>query len=181
MVLKRLTFYFAVLLLGFVLVSKAVQASVSVNATDTSFQERYLFSALLPEGWGFFTKSPRDEKKVLYKLEADKSLTLATYHNSDADNLFGFSRRSRRTNLEFSRLMAQVQEKDWERYQHYTLRDLLRLDTIPSVQLKYSAGKYTQLTKGTYLVKAYTIVPWAWAQFPEHYTNPERYLKLTIN
>ncbi|PJJ59214.1 SdpA family antimicrobial peptide system protein [Hymenobacter chitinivorans] len=181
MEIKRFSFYLAILALGFVLVSKAVQASVGVNATETTFQERYTFSVLLPEGWGFFTKSPRDEKNVLYRIRPDKSLEVATHKNADPENLFGFSRRSRRANMEFSRVMAQVKEKDWDQYQRYSLQDLIGSDTIATVHIPYSSTQFNQLQKGTYIVKRYTITPWAWAQYPEHYTNPERYLKLTIN
>ncbi|UOQ74652.1 SdpA family antimicrobial peptide system protein [Hymenobacter cellulosilyticus] len=181
MEIKRFSFYLTVLLLGFVLVSKAVQASVGVNATETTFQERYAFSVLLPEGWGFFTKSPRDEKNVLYRIMPDKTLEVAVHKNADPENLFGFSRRSRRTSMEFSRVMAHVKAKDWEKYQSYSLRDLLTSDTIAAVRVPYSTKQFNQLEKGTYIVKRYSIVPWAWAQYPEHYTNPEQYLKLTIN
>ncbi|TGE25414.1 SdpA family antimicrobial peptide system protein [Hymenobacter aquaticus] len=177
---KRFVFYLTLIILGFVLVAKAGQASVGTNATETSFQERYMFSVLLPEGWGFFTKNPRDAKTVLYTVGPDKTLALATYKNAAAQNLCGLSRRSRRLNLEFSRVMAQVQEKDWTRQQAYSLTELLHADTIAAVVIPYSTRHFTQLAKGDYVVKRFNVVPWAWAQYPEHFTNPEQYLKLTI-
>ncbi|TGE16820.1 SdpA family antimicrobial peptide system protein [Hymenobacter elongatus] len=178
---KRFVFYLSLLIAGFVLVAKAGLASVGTNATETSFQERYMFSALLPEGWGFFTRNPREEKIVLYRIRPDKTLTLASYRNSDARNLHGLSRRSRRINMEFSRMMAEVQEKDWSRYQTYSLAELVGSDAIAPVQVAYSPLKFTQLTKGAYLVKRFNLVPWAWAQYPGHFTNPEEYLKVTID
>jgi len=181
MEIKRLTFYFSAIALAFVLLTKALQASAGISATETSFHERYLFSVLLPEGWGFFTKNPRDEKKVLYQVLPDKSLRLATYKNSAPDNCFGFSRRSRRASLEFGRLMSTITEADWNRYAAYSLPELLHSDTIPAIQMRYTGHDFNQLAKGSYLVKRYALVPWAWAQYPEHYTNPEHYLKLTIN
>lgn len=180
MEVKRFAFYLLFLTTGFVLVAKAGLAAMGSNATETSFQERYLFSMLLPEGWGFFTKNPRDEKNVLYRIRPDNTLELASYRNSDARNLFGLSRRSRRTNLEFSRVLAEVREKDWTRYRAYTLAQLVGSDTIAPVRVAYSPLKFTQLAKGNYLVKRYAIVPWAWAQYPGHFTNPEHYLKVTI-
>lgn len=171
---RKLLFFCALLAAVALALLRLLQDSIGPNATDVSFQERYAASLFLPEGWGFFTRSPRETKYVLYHASAQgQPAGLVTYRNSSAQNLFGFSRRSRRLNMEFCRFLPAIADGSWHK---------------PGVQpavagyatVAYSARHYLLLQPGTYIVKKFEPTPWAWLKFPGHFASTERYATIVL-
>lgn len=153
---------------------RLLQDSIGPNATDISFQERYAASLFLPEGWGFFTRSPRETKYMLYRASAQgQPADLVTYRNSSAQNLFGFSRRSRRLNMEFCRFLPTIPAGSWHKLG-------ARPAVAASATVAYSPHHFLLLQPGTYIVKKFEPTPWAWLHFPGHFASTERYATVIL-
>lgn len=68
-----------------------------------NYRTQKIIFTLLPQGWGFFTKDPKDATVDVYQLEG-KTLKLITINNFSLQNLYGFSRKARYIGYEFGKL-----------------------------------------------------------------------------
>ena len=174
---QRLLYYVALLgCVSFALL-RLLQISIGSNAIDVSFSEKYTASLFFPEGWGFFTKSPRDTKYVLYTASpGGLPLESVTYKNSSRQNLFGFSRASRRLNLEFSKFLPAIQSKCW-----HSLPDGTTTGAPAAVTtVAFSTKQFKMLKPGMYIVKKFDISPWAWAKFPTRFAKHDSYATVCL-
>lgn len=130
---------------------------------------------IFPEGWGFFTKNPRDPLLEVYEVKND-ILTLTTIKNQSAQNIFGLSRKSRIVGYESSMIANEVLPKYWSKDKMGNLHQL-KMDTIFSI--KNNNNKY--LKKGIYLFVTYEMVPFAWAKQNQNANNPINYIFVNIN
>jgi antimicrobial peptide system SdpA family protein len=64
--------------------------------------------SLMPEGWGFFTKSPRDPEMQVAVLHNGKLQKLNIVSSFNAQYAFGFNRQSRAQGLELDGLLSQL-------------------------------------------------------------------------
>lgn len=179
---KRFVYYnVSLLLVGYVLIH-TLYVSLGTTANNISFSNKYLVSSLLPEGWGFFTRSARSRQIVLYKLDPrTKHLMLMTYKSSSADNLLGLSRRSRRIGMEFQRILGRVPDSCWVERKGDPSQP--PLSSSPQFVLHYRdlADQLYYLDKGDYLLVSYDPVPWAWASYAGHYTSTFKTTALCLN
>lgn len=138
-------------------------SSLKTTVFDLSFASKYNISITTLQGWGFFTRNPREDQLALYQVKNGRK-TLATFKNASFQNAFGFSRLSRRVNLEFQRLMGQV------------LGDTTNADIV---HVKRD-GKFIYLQNGEYIIEQRAIVPWLYAQYPNNYTPKITYKNIIL-
>ena len=159
-------FYLFIVIFWCTLILKVFSASMGINATNTPFLHRYIVSIFIPEGWGFFTRNPREVQHTMEKVE-NNQIQIITIKNTHFTNLFGISRKSRRINLEFQRILAKIPNTSWDNN-----NTIIRLSGFEN-QLIY-------IGKGKYLVKKFTPIPWAWAKYPENFTQKIDTLNIII-
>src|SRR5689334_7700125 len=84
----------------FVLFTVATSA-IPYNSSSKQLynKDHMLFRALLPEGFSFFTRNPREPLVVLYYRESKVEVEL---NNNSPEYLFGLRRYPRALNLEMS-------------------------------------------------------------------------------
>ena len=96
--------------ISFIFLVKVFAAFISFNPQTPSLTNSLIIQNLVPQGWGFFTRSPRERLHQIYKLEhADNNIISKApiaISNSSIKNFFGLSRKARRIHLEMMRLMA---------------------------------------------------------------------------
>lgn len=103
---------------------------------------------LLPQGWGFFTKNPREPIFELKEINGN----LVSKPNNSLQNKFGFSRGSRKIASEVSMIYAQVQKK--------TLKKKGEIyDTVQITNYKL-VNKISKDKKYLFIKKE--ITPWAY-------------------
>lgn len=117
------------------------------------------FKLILPEGFGFFTRNPRETRFLLYKA-ADKRMYLATEPNASLTNLFGLSRKSRCENLEMSYILSKVQKEDWFKCKTI-FNECLNYQDTPILLIKNSYSN--PMLCGTYVIVMQEPIPWAWS------------------
>ncbi|WP_237720247.1 SdpA family antimicrobial peptide system protein [Streptomyces xiaopingdaonensis] len=71
---------------------------------------------VLPQGWAFFTKSPRDPAVEMYRVKAaGETVKLSATPHASAVNSFGLDRYSRAQGPEYAKLLERVPEKEWHK------------------------------------------------------------------
>ncbi|MFF5876789.1 SdpA family antimicrobial peptide system protein [Streptomyces californicus] len=114
-----------------------------------------------PQGWAFFTKSPRDAKIEVWTRDSGgkwRDALLAPH--SEAHNAFGLNRRSRAQGVELGQLQARVRPGDWKTCED---GDLARcLSSFGSPIPADSPVPRPQLC-GAVGVTQQDVLPWAWS------------------
>ena len=112
---------------------------------------------VLPEGWGFFTRDPREADLILARLDENDEWRLEPPHAS-LDNLLGLRRLSRALPVESSQILHQVEpafiscgDDNWR---HCTAKAPVHeiQNPVPDAKL---CGDVTFVRREP--------VPWAWA------------------
>jgi antimicrobial peptide system SdpA family protein len=94
-------------LLGAIAITTAV-AAMPFNTLNLSDDARNTIMSLIPEGWGFFTKSPRDPEMQVAVLHNGSLMKLNIVSSFQAKYAFGFNRLSRAQGLELDGLLSQL-------------------------------------------------------------------------
>lgn len=120
-----------------------------------------LFQKLLPQGWSFFTKSPRSEDLIVYKLNKN-TFELLTRKNMSQDNFYGLSRFARRLGYESSLLTQNIGKDLWI---DKTITDISEF-VISEEKSVCINGKISmpvnvkQFEKGIYLLIVFKPISW---------------------
>ncbi len=147
--------FVASLLLYFALLVNSSDTTVSFS-TSTKMWNRYI----LPEGWSFFTKSPRDKELSIYKI--DKNQIQPFVKNAfSLKYLFGLNRRSRTVTTDLTIIYADLsKDLTWLDITNFN-NEISLSDTINIPSFKYNFKK-PALDKGKYLILKKEITPWAY-------------------
>ena len=148
--------------------------TLSQNVVPISKQEKKLITSFFPQGWGFFTRNPREPKYLLYKITGDAPPQLMNYKITSYKNLFGLSRRGNRICMEMIRIQHQLpQSSEWidskldvNEFEYSNCS----FDTI-----NYDQGELFYVHPGRYLIKEYQITPWNWLKYPDNYSGEFKY------
>ncbi|KOP37674.1 SdpA family antimicrobial peptide system protein [Flavobacterium sp. WLB] len=128
-----------------------------------------------PQGWGFFTKNPRDPILSIYKIKNGELLEI-DISNQSLKNSCGFSRSARMIGYEMSKVAEKIRIKDWKQNLNGNMSDHLN-DSVISIDSKH---QFRHLTKGEYLLKLYSPIPYAWAKFDQEKYNRFSVVKVNI-
>lgn len=101
-------------LLAVIAITTAV-AAMPFNTLNLSDDLRNTVMSLIPEGWGFFTKSPRDPEMQVAVLHGGRLEKLNIVSSFQAKYAFGFDRLSRAQGLEIDGLLSQLKTSNlWQ-------------------------------------------------------------------
>jgi antimicrobial peptide system SdpA family protein len=129
----------------------------------------------MPQGWAFFTRNPREQALLFYKKE-NQQWVLVNSSGGSYNKLFGLSRLSRRQNIEFGGLAAQLNfVKNWVNCDN-NLPDACMPDSINVLYTKFKKP----LVFGEYIVRLVEPVPWAWRTVMTEEQRKSRVLKIMV-
>ncbi len=94
-------------LLATIAITAAV-AAMPFNTLNLTDDARNTVMSLMPEGWGFFTKSPRDPEMQVAVLQGGRLIKLNIVSSFQAKYAFGFDRLSRAQGFEIDGLLSQL-------------------------------------------------------------------------
>ncbi|CAM5320375.1 hypothetical protein SABIM44S_00336 [Streptomyces abikoensis] len=141
-------------------------------------QVRSTVANVAPQGWAFFTKSPRDVEVLPYRQSGDGSWTsLALTPHSSPRNAFGLDRASRSQGIEISLLLNLAEKKEWKECEENDLSDCLA-NARPSRKVKNPSPEPTVCGRVSLVQEK--PVPWAWRDLVDERTTPERYLAMDV-
>lgn len=150
-------------------------SSTTFNPLTMDYQKSKLIFAIIPEGWGFFTRDAREPRTLIYKKKDDE-LVLINDSGASPKYLFGLSRKTRRQNIELGQLVGQIPDSIWV--------------ACPSKRWKDCEPSYTHLVsdpfkhpvlEGEYIIIKQNPVPWAWSKSYNDIKMPFELSKILID
>ena len=131
---------------------------------------------IFPEGWGFFTKSPRDSVLDIYKVNKD-NLEKISVKNNSFENMYGFSRKARIIGYEGSIVTNLIPLSEWK------IENISNLDSMSksSSYILKTDLNYSYINNGTYLFILYEPIPYSWSKYNQAQIQKVKYTKVIIN
>ncbi len=128
-------------------------------------------SMLFPEGWGFFTKSPREQLLYVFNVENKNEKKPIMINNFSCESYFGLSRKARYIGFEGSDIVKNIPPDKWmkQEYQNFN-----RLRPKNVFVLKKNKN-YRYFKNGLYLFMLKSITPYAWAK-----ENQDKFTPITF-
>lgn len=124
-----------------------------------------------PQGWTFFSKSPRDQVTLLLGTDGQSAVS---WPNNNTKNFFGISRDGRAQGIEMGLLTTQVPDSSWFKCDEDTSA-CLKQDIKP-VSVTNTTPQPTLC--GTYYIVNRQPVPWAWADLVKKEEMPSKIAKV---
>lgn len=148
------------------LVLQAADGAAGYTTLELPLAKRTQAQLLMPEGWAFFTRSPREPWVHVYARELDADgaegaawVEISAPPLSHASNLFGLRRETRREGLESGIVIAALAEEAWAPCR---LPELSTCLARASVVERIDNPSATPSLCGEVALVSYAAVPFAW-------------------
>lgn len=137
-------------------------SSISYNPIRYQFPNQKKVLSFIPQGWAFFTRSPREAQILVYQIENNKIKNLEISRHSSPMNCFGFNRKQTYKMNELQFIIDQFEPKDYTTISWNYIEDLQ--GEIPTKLHRVSSiFKHSLLKNKEILLVMQEIVPWAWS------------------
>jgi len=169
----------ALYLIPFLIVSGVLFFSLisAIDMTPVSipYKNSRLIFTVVPQGWGFFTRDPRELQTLVY-AKSDQEFVLVNKSGAEPEYLFGLSRRSRRINVELGQIFGLIPDSLWVDCPSKNL------STCESLEAHHYKNPYLNpICKGEYLLVSQEPVPWAWSQSYYKINMPFKVCKIYVD
>lgn len=132
---------------------------------------------LAPQGWAFFTRSPREARQLAYGRGREGWKNATKGPHAQLRNALGLDRGSRAQGVEIALLMSAAGAGEWQGCEGAVLGCL---DTVPRGPAVRNGSPNPSLC-GTVAIVNRPPVPWAWVRSPEPVEMPSRILPLEVS
>lgn len=161
----------------FVVLTYVVHAALPANPIDLPFQNRTVIKHFAPEGWAFFTKSPRTPQNTFY---VHRNGTWESAHLGPVarpSNAFGLDRSVRAQGVEFGLLAHQINDKAWETCEKRSVGACL--DEAPLLGTLQNESPAPTLC-GTVGLVSQKPLPWSWRESRDRIEMPFTIAKVNV-
>lgn len=158
---NRKIYYLLILLIIFSFSFTLFSNSIPYNLVTGNLKKIKLISTVSPQGWGFFTKSPREENIYIYSLN-DNLVKNEMPTNSHYSNYFGISKKSRMVGYEVSMILTQLKHEKWSSFNGVFVNDKKGI-IVDNSNLHF-------LKNGKYALVKEKITPYLWRKL----TTPKK-------
>ena len=115
---------------------------------------------LIPQGWAFFTKNPRDPQVFIYQVDTiDDSIKLENLRNTQLKYLFGIDRSNRKISSKLSKILQGV-DSEFFYTSKKSVEDSIKNDYCSIFKVKVSVKK--PILCGLYCLQIKKPKPWSW-------------------
>jgi antimicrobial peptide system SdpA family protein len=152
-----------------------VHSAMPYNPVALPFEQYFATRTWAPEGWGFFTRDPREERVSFFVRDARGNWTSASLApHARARNVFGLNRKSRAQGIEAGMLLTTIPESDWT-----TCRQSAEacLAAAPVVATMTNTSPQPTLCGEVGLLLRKPL-PWAWTRSKSRLTMPARIARI---
>ncbi|MEV0258553.1 SdpA family antimicrobial peptide system protein [Streptomyces sp. NPDC050732] len=169
----------SVCLIWAVVIVYVIQEQLPKNVISLPAQQevKHTVVNLAPQGWAFFTKSPRDPEVVPFKKESGHWEAQSLTPHAAPRNAFGLNRASRAQGVEMAMLLSAAKQDDWH---SCTKSRAACLEEFGAAARSIDNKEPNPTLCGTIGLLAERPTPWAWRDLiPEPHT-PERVLVVEV-
>ena len=162
-----------------VLILYSVHIELPVNALDLPFESTIKpnLQAVIPEGWGFFTRDPREARLLPFLRDAGGWRSASEGPNGEAWNAFGMNRAARAQGVEMGLLEFAIPTDTWKDCNEEIANCLDKTPT--SMHLSNPTPHPTMCGEVGFAHR--DTVPWAWAaSTPDESSMPSKVVKVNV-
>lgn len=152
-------FFFFLIFFWFVVIYNIFISSIPIPTTISYIKKNTIFN-MVPQGWGFFTRNPREDEILFYKIDSiSNQITLSTKTNNSLEFYLGASRKNRFIGIEMDFIHNKVPKKSWKKgdTKKFSFDFSTQADTIKS-------NFNVQNLSGHYFIVKQQRTPWAWGR-----------------
>ncbi|MER5938257.1 SdpA family antimicrobial peptide system protein [Streptomyces sp. NPDC001928] len=162
-----------------VVIAYAVQEHLPRNVISLPAQEKVKHTVvnLAPQGWAFFTKSPRDLEVIPFKKAPGDWQPLSLAPHASPRNAFGLDRESRAQGVEIAMVLSAAQKDDWRECSDDRQR-CLKSFGAPARHVENRSPDPTLC--GTIGLLRERPTPWAWRDLLPEAHSPEGVMVLEV-
>src|SRR5262249_24867031 len=153
--------------------------SIANSPLHPSFRQRVSVLAIMPEGWAFFTRNPREAVTRVYKKAAGLNWLLISEPNFSKRHLYGFHCAGRLITNELGNLLSGLAPERWTECKGPVGECMDRRLLEPIVIHKQP--RVLKELCGEIVVQVTEPLPWAWARRRTQEEMPSKWIKLDVN
>lgn len=126
----------------------------------------------MPQGWGFFSKDPREETLYVEELEHSSEIQ---WPNNNIKNFFGISRYGRSQGTDIGLIQKKIPNNKWKNCKEGIdfCKDKINTVTIHNNVLKPNVC-------GNYIFYKSEPVPWSWNKYMKQTEYTSKAIKVNI-
>jgi antimicrobial peptide system SdpA family protein len=158
------------------LASVAMLGALPEDALGSSTYSREIIRTLLPEGWAFFTRNPRESTYHIYEEEAGGQLTPADAADARANGFWGIDRKSRLRSIAVAQMASRIPKDTWKECRS-TLRQCRREQDVES---EIALSMNVPTICGHIVIEEREPVPWAWRRSYSRVHMPSRIARVHV-
>lgn len=148
----------------------------NIISTNYNFFKNSKLSAILPQGWAFFTRNPREDQITIYSQKGENiiNVSLKTTNKSE---LFGIKRSNRFIQDKLGNIISEIDKKYWYNTQtDYDFRNIANALNHVSISVSYPS------LCGTYIIEVKKIMPWSYfkSELSSNISLDTKLIKLTL-
>ena len=158
------------------IVFKILFSSLPYNPLSPDYGQKVTLITIIPQGWGFFTRDPREPDLVLYTLR-DKQWEKSPFMPISAvNNLMGLNRFPRAQSVELAMILSRVKGTDWR------TTNAKITDVVVNTQEILSIPSLSPLPtlNDTLCIVLKEPVPWAWTSNRGDIAMPSKYVIVNV-
>jgi antimicrobial peptide system SdpA family protein len=129
-----------------------------------------LVYSVLPQGWAFFTRNPRESQVLLYRIKNNNIYRLNQRHSS-FDNVCGLKRNCTKLFSEVQLIQTKIPDSIYSSIQFnylYMNDKEFNIDNMGLNKIDLKNDFKFPILKGEYLLVFQEIIPWAWLSNSKH-------------
>jgi len=156
----------------------AIHAALPLNPIKLPLEKSIAPHVWLPEGWKFFTRSPREDVISAFVRAPDGHWTSALNGpNASSSNLFGIKRATRAQGIELGILQVAVSRLPWS-----TCKEELEfcVEDAPLVPVAIHNVTPEPTLCGEVGLVLQPPVPWAWSHSRKKITMPSKAIRINV-
>ena len=155
---------------------KVILSSLPYNPFSPEYKEKIRIMTFIPEGWGFFTRNPREPDLHLFILKNNRWVKNPNMPISNFRNAMGLSRLPRAQSVEIAMLISKVKENDWKTSELNINNLELKNPSIITIKELFPYA----ILKDTLCIVQQAPIPWAWSWNRSVLKMPSKYIVINV-
>lgn len=158
------------------LIYKIALSALPYNPLSPGMKEKQGVMSVVPEGWGFFTRNPREVDQHLYFYKNNKWVRNPNSPISSWRNTFGLNRFPRAQSVELGMILSNINDTCWKtasiNLEHNNISDIASIEV-------FNDSPYPTIT-GRICILQQEPIPWAWSWNKDELAMPSKYVIVDV-